>query len=266
MTKEEFNELFRRYARHSISIVDELVDTAEDRRGFIMEYFSFQVEEGINMSRDSYRGHLITLLVQGLKQNLPLDYILEEMEHYRLEMIHTLEKEEGIENLLILLDKSVYEEGDKPKIRAVLEVLVKISVIRHLRQVIKHDYPLALNDNAPQMPAIFNITDDFFPLRFERVKMIPVQEATVSAITKTKERRIDYPEEMNAQEAAEYLNTTKKNLYQMTSSRIVPHYKRGRKLMFRKSELENWHVEKVTSGDEQKIQSANHLLSRKKKR
>jgi excisionase family DNA binding protein len=114
------------------------------------------------------------------------------------------------------------------------------------------------------MPVIFNLTDIFFPVNFEKVKTIPIQETTVT--TTTKDRRIDYPEEMNAEEAAEYLNTTKKNLYQMTSSRIVPHYKRGRKLMFRKSELENWHIEKITSVDEQKTQSANHLLSRKKKR
>ncbi|MEO5645203.1 MAG: helix-turn-helix domain-containing protein [Bacteroidia bacterium] len=262
MEREAFNKLFQRYSRHCISIVDELVNAAADRRGFMLEYYSFQLTEAFNISRDSYRGHLVTLLRQGMKQNLPLSYILEEMELYRVELIHVLETESGIENLLTLFDRSVYEEGYKTKIHVVMEFMVKISITRYLRQIIKKNYPLALaNDDTPEQPVIFNITDELFP-ELEKVKILNADQNAVTS----KERRLDYPEEMNAEEAAEFLNTTLKNLYQMTSSHKVPHYKRGRKLIFKKSELENWGLERVTSREEQKTLSANHLLSKKKKK
>jgi excisionase family DNA binding protein len=228
----------------------------------MLEYYSFQLTEAFNISRDSYRGHLVTLLRQGMKQHLPLSYILEEMELYRQELIRFVETETELENLLTLFDRSIYEEGYKAKIHIVMEFLVKISITRYLKQTIKKNYPLALaDDDTPEQPAIFNITDELFP-EFEKVKIMPVHQNTV----KGKERRLDYPEEMNAQEAAEFLNTTIENLYQMTSSQKVPHYKRGRKLIFKKSELDNWGLEKVVSREEQKTLSANHLLNRKKKR
>ena len=41
-------------------------------------------------------------------------------------------------------------------------------------------------------------------------------------------------------EAAEFLNLARQTLYGFTSKRLIPFIKRGKKLYFRKSELEKW--------------------------
>jgi excisionase family DNA binding protein len=45
---------------------------------------------------------------------------------------------------------------------------------------------------------------------------------------------------MNVQEAAALLNLAVATLYEKTSERIIPHYKHGKKLLFKKSELLAW--------------------------
>lgn len=45
---------------------------------------------------------------------------------------------------------------------------------------------------------------------------------------------------MNVQEAAALINLAVPTLYEKTSTRIIPHYKHGKKLLFKKSELLAW--------------------------
>lgn len=45
---------------------------------------------------------------------------------------------------------------------------------------------------------------------------------------------------MNIQEAAALMNLAIPTLYEKTSKRIIPHYKHGKKLLFKKSELLAW--------------------------
>jgi excisionase family DNA binding protein len=45
---------------------------------------------------------------------------------------------------------------------------------------------------------------------------------------------------MNVQEAAALVNLAVATLYEKTSERIIPHYKHGKKLLFKKSELLAW--------------------------
>lgn len=45
---------------------------------------------------------------------------------------------------------------------------------------------------------------------------------------------------LSMEEAAEYLKIPKSTLYQLTSKRLIPFSKAGRRSIFRESELENW--------------------------
>ena len=45
---------------------------------------------------------------------------------------------------------------------------------------------------------------------------------------------------LNLDQACEFLNLAKQTLYSFTSRRIIPFSKRGKKLYFKKSELEEW--------------------------
>lgn len=60
---------------------------------------------------------------------------------------------------------------------------------------------------------------------------------------------------LNLDEAVAFTGFSKGHLYRLTSQREIPHYKKGQKLLFKKSELEAWmledKVETVTSIDSQ---------------
>lgn len=45
---------------------------------------------------------------------------------------------------------------------------------------------------------------------------------------------------INVQEAAALLNLAVTTLYEKTSEKLIPHYKHGKKIMFKKSELLAW--------------------------
>ena len=45
---------------------------------------------------------------------------------------------------------------------------------------------------------------------------------------------------LNLKEAAQYLNLANQTIYGLTSKNEIPFLKRGKKLYFKKSELENW--------------------------
>lgn len=45
---------------------------------------------------------------------------------------------------------------------------------------------------------------------------------------------------INIQEAAAYLNLAVATIYEKTSQRTIPHYKHGKKILFKKSELLAW--------------------------
>ncbi|MDO9253906.1 MAG: helix-turn-helix domain-containing protein [Bacteroidales bacterium] len=60
----------------------------------------------------------------------------------------------------------------------------------------------------------------------------------------------DYSSIFDLEEAAKYIKLAKNSLYAMTSKRIIPHYKQGKHLYFRKDELDQWiNIGKVTVDD-----------------
>jgi excisionase family DNA binding protein len=45
---------------------------------------------------------------------------------------------------------------------------------------------------------------------------------------------------LNLEETSKYTSMARATLYKMTSTREIPHFKRGKRLYFRKSELDAW--------------------------
>jgi excisionase family DNA binding protein len=45
---------------------------------------------------------------------------------------------------------------------------------------------------------------------------------------------------LNIEEVARFINESKSSVYSRTSSRNIPFYKRGKRLMFKKSEIMSW--------------------------
>lgn len=67
-----------------------------------------------------------------------------------------------------------------------------------------------------------------------------VKEALQELLHERHERSNHESSLINVQEAAALLNLAVATLYEKTSERLIPHYKHGKKLMFKKSELLAW--------------------------
>jgi excisionase family DNA binding protein len=73
------------------------------------------------------------------------------------------------------------------------------------------------------------------------------------------------PKTLNVKQAAEFLHIEVATLYEKTSRKLIPHFKRGNKLYFNSSELEMWIKEgKVKTVDEIGIEATNYLLKKRR--
>lgn len=69
---------------------------------------------------------------------------------------------------------------------------------------------------------------------------------------------------LNLDEAVLFTGFSKGHLYRLTSERQIPHYKKNRKLYFRKSELEAWLLEeKVLTNAELDSRAATYMATHK---
>lgn len=78
-----------------------------------------------------------------------------------------------------------------------------------------------------------------FTLSLEEFKSV-LKNAIREVIAEQDVNRKNEETLINVQEAAALLNLAVHTLYEKTSSRLIPHYKHGKKLMFKKSELLAW--------------------------
>jgi len=69
----------------------------------------------------------------------------------------------------------------------------------------------------------------------------------------------------NMAQAADYLGLAKSTVYKMTSSRLIPHSKVSKKIIFKRNELEEWITKHKVKTKEEIEQEANAYLSRRRK-
>ncbi|MGQ0828466.1 MAG: helix-turn-helix domain-containing protein [Bacteroidota bacterium] len=83
-----------------------------------------------------------------------------------------------------------------------------------------------------------------------------------------KEKTTDNPrfaEILNAQQASEFLHLRVASIYEKTSTKQIPHFKKGNKLYFNRTELEAWIQQgKVKTADEIESQAITYLATNKK--
>lgn len=79
----------------------------------------------------------------------------------------------------------------------------------------------------------------FFQLNREELKRL-IKEALREILAENKTEKENNTTLINVQEAAALLNLAVATLYEKTSEKLIPHYKHGKKIMFKKSELLAW--------------------------
>lgn len=77
-----------------------------------------------------------------------------------------------------------------------------------------------------------------FAMSVEQFKVL--LKSVVREVLAEQETRTNPDKLINVQEAAALLNLAINTVYEKTSERLIPHYKHGKKLMFKKSELLAW--------------------------
>jgi excisionase family DNA binding protein len=73
-------------------------------------------------------------------------------------------------------------------------------------------------------------------------------------------------EVMNLTQAAQYLNLAKQSIYGLTARREIPHFKKGKKLYFKKPELDQWISEGRVKAKKQIEQEVDEYLVKRGKR
>ncbi len=244
MTHEEHFIFIKRYIRQTAIAILNFSARIKTPQEFLVSKHMELTTDIINECNDPYSGHLIKLYRVGYSKQIPLEIILEECERYRLSLINVFESNSEIEKTF-LSSSDLYKTGKEIQLKCLTRYCGKLGIQKILHDYIKTQYPLL---DFADGTALFNsnLNNNHDPINIV-------------------DRKMEYPEEMTAEEAAEYLDTTVNNLYNLTSSREIPHFKRGRKLVFKYSELKEWKLKKVSSKDELNTIAANHLLLKKKK-
>jgi len=71
---------------------------------------------------------------------------------------------------------------------------------------------------------------------------------------------------LDMNEAMKYLKIPKATMYGMTHKRVLPHYKHGHRVYFRKNELDDWiNKGKVKTQEEIERESSNYIYKRSKR-
>ncbi len=73
-------------------------------------------------------------------------------------------------------------------------------------------------------------------------------------------------EVLNLKQAAEYVSLSKSAIYKKTSERGIPHFKQGKKLYFKRSELDDWMTGLKISTKEEIEKQANEYIMKKGRR
>lgn len=252
MREADFTRLREVYIRRSTKTIIAVVKESHRNRGMVEMLYLFQLAQLNNMQRDEYGSHLVDLFNEVKQRGLSFESFLREAEHYRRMMLLALSDNKAMREEIIY-DEAVYKERDIAKCKVVLRYFAALHVAELLYDMIQMWFPLSpvVFGKRKSNALVESLSGSLFA-RIKSQKRIKPQPKDDQKLLPepAKERRIEYPEEMNSEEAAEYLSTTVDNLYQLTSSKQIPYYKRGRKLMFRKSELTGWRLQKVMSDEE----------------
>jgi excisionase family DNA binding protein len=83
---------------------------------------------------------------------------------------------------------------------------------------------------------------------------------------KISKERSALPEILDIKQAAEFLKLKVSTVYEKTSQKTIPHFKKGNKLYFNQNELQSWLMEgKVKTNNEIEGDASTFLMTKKRK-
>ncbi len=90
-------------------------------------------------------------------------------------------------------------------------------------------------------------------------------ENLLKTVMKKDNGTVSVTEVLNLNQAAEYVSLSKSAIYKKTSERNIPHFKQGKKLYFKRSELDGWLTElKITTHAEIEKEATDYIIRKGK--
>ena len=104
-----------------------------------------------------------------------------------------------------------------------------------------------------------------FEIIVEKLTVIERRLTSIEHKLGTKYNDVGYKEVMNLRQLCDYLELSKSHIYKLTSTREIPHYKRGgKKLYFNKYEIDKWVLKnRVDTNEEIETMAANYIRNSK---
>lgn len=97
------------------------------------------------------------------------------------------------------------------------------------------------------------------------LKKLDVIENLLKSIPQPVIQANSFTEVLNLEQAAEYVSLSKSAIYKKTSERNIPHFKQGKKLYFKRSELDAWLTElKISTRAEIEREATNYIIRKGK--
>lgn len=97
------------------------------------------------------------------------------------------------------------------------------------------------------------------------LKKLDVIENLLRSVPQPVIQANSFTEVLNLAQAAEYVSLSKSAIYKKTSERNIPHFKQGKKLYFKRSELDAWLTElKISTHAEIEREATNYIIRKGK--
>jgi excisionase family DNA binding protein len=216
-----------------------LARQAQDEQESITDWYYFFRDSFANYQNNAYTATALKIFIAGQSQNAPVTVVFDQMERWRKRCVSEMEQT-GSLDAWVTSPIEFSGASDRDKAKLIRRYFGYLDMLILLADTILQKFPLS--GEAIQIRKAIGETTGFVETEPE-VKPEPM-------IT-------DFPDEMNIKEAAIYLKSTVDTLYQLTSQKQIPHYKRGRRLIFILNELKRWRLSKVFTNDEISTMAAN---------
>jgi excisionase family DNA binding protein len=116
-----------------------------------------------------------------------------------------------------------------------------------------HDFYLTKN---------FTNLENPFELILDKLNNI---ENLLKTVMQNDNGTVTITEVLNLNQAAEYVSLSKSAIYKKTSERNIPHFKKGKKLYFKKGELDHWLTSmKISTKDEIEQAATDYIIKKGK--
>ncbi len=111
----------------------------------------------------------------------------------------------------------------------------------------------------------YRIMENPFGIIVEKITAIEMRLETIERLLNYTDEKLHYSEIMSLKQLCNYCDFTKSFVYKQTSTREIPHYKKGKRLFFKRTEIDEWLLKnKVKTMDDLQREATLYSIRRRR--